>query len=110
LIFSKTNIQDNIFLMYCCIFVFVCSDGLSYCVNVALWNAVQFLFPREVESRKAIDALSRSKKLSAQPYKNSSRSLPPLNDVIDIISCVMLALLVIAVPYMTYVVFEKDFR
>ncbi|KAK2367745.1 zinc finger (C3HC4-type RING finger) family protein [Trifolium repens] len=86
------------------------SDGLSYCVNVALWNAVQFLFPREVESRKAIDALSRSKKLSAQPYKNSSRSLPPLNDVIDIISCVMLALLVIAVPYMTYIVFEKDFR
>jgi hypothetical protein len=79
-------------------------------VNVALWNAVQFLFPQEVNSRKAIDDLSRSKNLSAKPCKKSSGSLHTLNDVIDIISYVMLALLVIAVPYMTYVVFEKDFR
>ncbi|CAJ2659041.1 unnamed protein product [Trifolium pratense] len=96
------------------------SNGLSYRVNVALWNAVQFLFPQRVKSRKVTDALNRSKDLSAQPYKTSSRSWPPLNGVfyyinllndgLDIISRVMLGLFVIALPYMTYVVFEKDFR
>jgi hypothetical protein len=79
-------------------------------VNIVLWDAVQSLFPHEVKSRKAINALNRSKNLSAKPCKKSSGSLHTLNDVIDIISYVMLALLVIAVPYMTYVVFEKDFR
>ncbi|KAK2422030.1 zinc finger (C3HC4-type RING finger) family protein [Trifolium repens] len=50
------------------------SDELSYCVNVALWNAVQFLFPQEVNSRKAIDDLSRSKNLSAKPCLRKEKS------------------------------------
>jgi hypothetical protein len=69
-------------------------------VNVALWNAVQFLFPQEVNSRKAIDDLSRSKNLSAQPYKNSSCSL---DEVLGYANNVMLGIIALLVPCAAYV-------
>lgn len=47
---------------------------IDYSVNIALWDAVQFLFPNEVKSRKAVDASNISTKKSRQPSE-----MPPLH-------------------------------
>jgi hypothetical protein len=69
-------------------------------VNIVLWDAVQSLFPHEVKSRKAINALNRSKNLSAQPYKNSSCSL---DEVLGYANNVMLGIIALLVPCAAYV-------
>lgn len=73
--FTKPHIQNNFCStsVYCCLFNYFCffcfvCRGESSDVNIILWNTIQHMFPREVEARKAANALS------AQPCETSNRS------------------------------------
>ncbi|XP_022751866.1 putative E3 ubiquitin-protein ligase RING1a [Durio zibethinus] len=55
------------------------SNGRSYTVNTVLWNTIQLLFPKEIESRKAARALNSREVEHQTPESgsSSSRSIRP---------------------------------
>lgn len=71
-------------------------------MNIALWDAVQFLFPNEVKSRKAVDASNISKGISRQPSE-----MPPLDAFLQKFDRVMLACLALGLPWLTYLVLSE---